>query len=315
MITCQTHDSIPAVLVSNDSSRPRFSISQVSTLTASFADDVRVYAAGGLDAIGIWETKLPEGPDDEALEQLAAGGLGAASAVPAVPSVLPLPLLPGPDDPQERIDAVCASIHRLAPFGPTAIVCLTGPAGNRDPDDAHATVVDGLRTIAHEAERAGMRIALEPFQREGIESWSLINTIPDAVELIDEVGSPALGIQFDVWHLWNTPDLLDEIDTHIHRFAGVHVNDWREPTRGWADRALPGDGLAERGRDSRRPRRRRVGRLLRPRNLLGQRRLRHGVPGFALGRRSCRARASGKGKLRSVLAGTEGGGMSRARRG
>ena len=89
-----------------------------------------------------------------------------------------------------------------------------------------------------------MRMALEPFQREGIESWSLINTIPDAVELIDEVGSPALGIQFDVWHLWNTPDLLDHIDTHIHRFAGVHVNDWREPTRGWADRALPGHGLA-----------------------------------------------------------------------
>jgi sugar phosphate isomerase/epimerase len=244
LITCQTHDSIPRVLVSNDSSRPRFSISQVSTLTASFADDVRTYAAGGLDAIGIWETKLPEGPDDDALEQLAASGLGAASAVPAVPSVLPLPLLPGPEDPQERVDAICASIHRLAAFGPTAIVCLTGPAGDRDPDDAHATVVDGLRTIAHEAEHAGMRMALEPFQREGIESWSLINTIPDAVELIDEVGSPAFGIQFDVWHLWNTPDLLDHIDTHIHRFAGVHLNDWREPTRGWADRALPGHGTA-----------------------------------------------------------------------
>ena len=244
MITCQTHDSIPAVLVSNDSSRPRFSISQVSTLTASFADDVRTYAASGLDAIGIWETKLPEGPDDEALEQLAASGLGAASAVPAVPSVLPLLLLPGPEDPQERVDAICASIHRLAAFGPTAIVCLTGPAGDRDPDDARETVVGGLRTIAHEAEGAGMRMALEPFQREGIESWSLINTIPDAVELIDEVGSPAFGIQFDMWHLWNTPDLLDHIDTHIHRFAGVHVNDWREPTRGWADRALPGHGTA-----------------------------------------------------------------------
>jgi sugar phosphate isomerase/epimerase len=244
LITCQTHDSIPADLVSNDSSRPRFSISQVSTLTTSFADDVRVYAEGGLDAIGIWETKLPDGPDDEALEQLAASGLGAASAIPAVPSVLPLPLLPGPEDPRERIDAICASIRRLAAFRPTAIVCLTGPAGARDPAEARATVVGGLRTIAAEAERAGMRMALEPFQLDGIESWSMINTIPDAVELIDEVGSPAFGIQFDVWHLWNTPDLLDHIDTHIHRFAGVHVNDWREPTRGWADRALPGQGAA-----------------------------------------------------------------------
>ena len=231
-------------MVSKDPSRPLFSISQVSTLTASFGDDVRLYAAGGLDAIGVWETKLGDGPDGEALEQLAASGLGAASAVPAVPSILPLPLLPGPDDPAERIEAVCSSIHRLAAFGPSAIVCLTGPAGGRDPAEARALVVDGLRIIGAEAERAGMRMALEPFQREGIEDWSLVNTISEAVELIDEAGSPAIGIQFDVWHLWNTPDLLDEIERHIDRFAGVHVNDWREPTRGWADRALPGHGAA-----------------------------------------------------------------------
>jgi sugar phosphate isomerase/epimerase len=164
--------------------------------------------------------------------------------VPQVPSVLPLPLLPGPDDPHERIEAVCASIHRLAAFGPSAIVCITGPAGDRDRDEARGIAVDGLRMIGAEAERAGMRMALEPFQLQGIEDWSVVTTIPDAVELIDEVGSPAFGIQFDVWHLWNTPDLLDEIERHIHRFAGVHVNDWREPTRGWADRALPGHGAA-----------------------------------------------------------------------
>ena len=246
LIRCQTRDTIPPGALTSESPQPLFSISQVSTLTSSFADDVATYSAGGLDAIGIWETKLAEDGDDaEAREQLAASGLGAASAVPAVPSVLPLPLLPGPDDPSERVDAICASIHRLAAFGPAAIVCLTGPAGDRDPDDARAATVDGLRTVGAEAERAGVRMALEPFQREGIEYWSQINTIPEAVELIDEIGSPAFGIQFDIWHLWNTPDLLDQIPTYIHRFAGVHVNDWREPTRGWADRALPGDGVAD----------------------------------------------------------------------
>ena len=244
MITCQTHDTIPADLVSNDPSRPRFSISQVSTLTASFADDVRVYAAGGLDAIGIWEMKLGDGPTT----RRSSSSPQAASAPP-------------PQCPKSRRFSRCRccrartirrsgsrpSAHRSTgspQFAPTAIVCLTGPAGDRDRDEARALAVDGLRTIAAEAERAGMRMALEPFQLEGIENWSLVNTIPDAVELIDEVGSPAFGIQFDVWHLWNTPDLLDEIERHIHRFAGVHVNDWREPTRGWADRALPGHGAA-----------------------------------------------------------------------
>jgi sugar phosphate isomerase/epimerase len=39
--------------------------------------------------------------------------------------------------------------------------------------------------------------------------------------------------------------VLDEIPRYAHLIAGVHVSDWREPTRGWADRVLPGDGAAD----------------------------------------------------------------------
>ena len=58
------------------------------------------------------------------------------------------------------------------------------------------------------------------------------------------MGHPALGVQFDTWHLWNAPNVVEDIASHAHRFVGVHVADWREPTRGWADRVLPGDGVA-----------------------------------------------------------------------
>ncbi len=225
--------------------RPLFSISQVSTLTASFGEDVRAYSAAGVDGIGVWELKLGEGADDDALEQLASSGLGSATAVPVVPSILPVPLLPGPEDPVERIESLCASVHRLAAFEPSAVLCFTGPAGERDPDEARRIAVDGLRRVAYEAESAGVRLALEPFQREGIEDWSLIATLSEAAELIDEIGSEAVGIQFDVWHLWNSADVLEEIPPHAHLLAGVHVNDWREPTRGWADRVLPGHGAAD----------------------------------------------------------------------
>jgi sugar phosphate isomerase/epimerase len=224
---------------------PRVSVSQITTFRSSFADDVRRYVAAGLDGLGVWELKLPDGGDGEALEQLAESGLEPAAAVPAVPSILPLPLLGGPGDPAERVEAICASLERLAPFGPSGIVCLTGTGEGRDPDDARATVVDGLRTIAGEAGRLGLRIGLEPYQREGGELWTIASTIPEAVALIEDAGDPpALGIQFDAWHLWNTETLFDDIAGEIDRFVGVHVCDVREPTRGWADRALPGDGGA-----------------------------------------------------------------------
>lgn len=72
----------------------------------------------------------------------------------------------------------------------------------------------------------------------------MISSVGEANELLDEVDHPAVGIQFDTWHLWNTPNVVDDIERHAHRFVGVHVADWREPTRTWADRVLPGDGAA-----------------------------------------------------------------------
>jgi sugar phosphate isomerase/epimerase len=219
--------------------RPLFSISEITTMPASFEEDLRAYAEAGADAIGVWEMKLPEGGDAAALELLEASGLGSAAAVLAIPSILPLPLLEGPEEPAARVEAICASLHRLAPFEPTGVVCLTGPGEDRD------TVVEGLRTIGEEAERAGVRVGLEPVNSIGGEDWTMISSLPEAVELIDEADRPALGIQFDTWHLWNTPTLLEDIERYADRFVGVHVADWREPTRTWADRVLPGDGMTD----------------------------------------------------------------------
>lgn len=218
--------------------RPRFSISQITTLPASFEDDLRAYREAGAEGIGIWEIKLEEGREGEQLTALRESGLASTNAVPAVPSIAPIPI-PGPEDPAERVEAYCAGLGRLAPFEPSAVVLLTG-AGDR------GDIVEGLQRIAAEARALGLRIGLEPHSPRGGEGWTIANTIAETVQLIEEAGvAETVGILFDVWHLWDTDGLEEQLEAEIDRIAGVHVSDVREPTRSFADRSLPGEGVAD----------------------------------------------------------------------
>jgi hydroxypyruvate isomerase len=214
---------------------PRYSISQITTVGQSFADDLEAYRAAGADGIGIWEMKL----GDDSLERFRASGLEAAAAVPAVPSILPLPLMEGPTDPEERIEALCAGVRRLAPFGPDCVLFLTGPGDDR------GTVLSGIRAIADEGERAGVRVALEPIQRKFAHFWTMPTSLDEAAQLLEDVGRPDVALVYDVWHLWNQP--LEQIERHRGRIAAVHLSDWRDPTRNTNDRVLPGQGSVEFG--------------------------------------------------------------------
>lgn len=212
---------------------PRFSISEITTVGQSFAEDLDAYAAAGAHGIGIWELKLA----DDSLERFRASGLEAAVAVPAVPSILPLPLMEGPEDPAERIEAIGAGIRRLAAFEPDAVLFLTGPGEDRQ------TVLDGIRAIADAGAEAGVKVALEPIQSRFADFWTIPTSLDEAAVLLDEAGRPDVGLMYDAWHLWNQP--AEQIERHRDRIVGVHLADWRDPTRNTNDRVLPGDGVID----------------------------------------------------------------------
>jgi sugar phosphate isomerase/epimerase len=217
----------------------KLSLSEISTVGASFAEDVAAYAAAGFDGIGIWEVKLPA--DDAAnLVLLREAGLGVASCVPAVPSILPI-FLPGmeePGDPAERVAALCASVRRLAAYEPECVLCLTGAVGELDPVGAREVVVEGLREVAAVARQAGVRLGLEPATPRQRDSVSFVNGIADALELLDEAGLDDVGIMADTYNLWHEPP--EALAAVAHRVTGLHVAD--DPGGDREDRVLPGEG-------------------------------------------------------------------------
>lgn len=222
----------------------RLALSQISTVGASFAEDVAAYAAAGFDAIGLWEFKLPE--DDEANRALLAEhGLAVANCVPAVPSFFPLgiPGMEGPDDPEERVRALAGSVRRLAAYEPESVVCLSGPLGGRSQADARADLVAGLRRVAAVARDVDVPLGLEPVHRSQRETVSFVNSIEDAVAILHEAGLDDVGLMLDLYHVWDDPAVWDTIGRIAYRIAGVHVADWPDdPER--TDRELPGLGVS-----------------------------------------------------------------------
>jgi sugar phosphate isomerase/epimerase len=200
------------------------SLSTISTLNASFADDVEAYAAAGFDAIGLWEMKLPD--DDEANLALVRGaGLTVSNCIPTVPSFLQLaiPGMEGPEDPVERADAICASVRRLARYEPECVLCLSGPLGGRTADEGRSIVADGLRRAADAAREAGVRLAFEPIHPSQHDSAGFVCSLGDALDLLDDAGLGDVGIMADTYNLAGEKPAA--VAAVVDRIAGVHVAD------------------------------------------------------------------------------------------
>ena len=217
----------------------RLSLSEISTVGASFEEDVRAYSTAGFDGIGIWEMKLPA-HDAANLALLRVAKLSVANCVPTVPSILPLglPGMEGPPTVEERVDALCTSVRRLAAYEPECVVCLTGPIGDREPAHARELVLDGLRDVAAAARDAGVRFALEPSTPRQHDTVSFVNSVDEALTLLDEAGLDDVGLMADTYNLWH--ERPEALAAAAARVAGLHVAD--EPAEaGRDDRVLPGE--------------------------------------------------------------------------
>jgi sugar phosphate isomerase/epimerase len=217
----------------------KLSLSQISTANASFEDDLLAYARAGFEGIGLWQFKL-SGDWVADRDALHGAGLEATNCVPAVPTILPNPVIAGPDDPDERIEQLCASIGYFANLRPASVVCLTGPVGRFGNAEARRIVVDGLRAAAETAEACGVRLGLEPIHRSE-PVFSFVHSIPEAFELLEEAGAPDVGVMVDTYHVWDTETVWDDLERHVDRITGVHVAE--HTLEGEEGRALPGEGV------------------------------------------------------------------------
>jgi len=220
---------------------PPFAVSACTTYHSTFPEDLANYRALGIEGIGLWEYKLPEGRDDQTVARFQESGLTATFCFPNAPGVIYGDVLfSEPKDPRERLALLKAGIRRLARFKPLAVACLAGPPRDVPEATARARVVEALREAADVAGELNVRLALEVI-RPG-PGGSLASTIPEARALIADTGAPNIDVLIDTWHFWDSPQALVDIRAHGESIVGVQVNDRSSAARGWGDRTLPGRG-------------------------------------------------------------------------
>jgi sugar phosphate isomerase/epimerase len=90
-------------------------------------------------------------------------------------------------------------------------------------DQEWAWSVAGMRQAAREAERAGVRICVEPLNR--YEAY-LVTSVAEGLRYLDEVGSPAVGLTVDLFHAnIEEPDLARSIEAAADRLWHVQAAD------------------------------------------------------------------------------------------
>ncbi len=94
-------------------------------------------------------------------------------------------------------------------------------------EQAYGWMVEALQRCTAEAARAGARLALEPINRY---ETTLINSVPECLALIEEVGSDLLGVLADTFHM-NIEDVsiagsLRQAGPHLFHVHWADSNRW-----------------------------------------------------------------------------------------
>jgi 2-keto-myo-inositol isomerase len=214
-------------------------ISQATTLSTPFEDDLDAYARGGWRAVELWLTKLESYLERhsaaEARKLLEDHGLTPAAA--AIQGGL---LLSQGAERDAHRDHFRRRLEVLRELGvPTLVVAADF---TREPAPAdYGRAIESLGEVAAEARACGVRIALE-FQKSARFCASLDTTLA----LIAQSRAENVGVCLDLFHYYTGPSKFEDLAYLVpENLAWVQLCDLAGTPRelaGDADRIFPGEG-------------------------------------------------------------------------
>jgi sugar phosphate isomerase/epimerase len=218
----------------------RFCIHTATTKPLGLADAVRAYREMGVAGITVWRDALEAAGLRQSAKLLAESGLRVTSLCrggffPAVSAV----------DRRKALDDNRVAIDEAAAIGAPLIVLVCGAVPGLPLGEARKQITEGITALIPQAKQAGVKLAIEPLHPMYAVNRSAVNSLSQANEMVEAIGSTQVGVALDVYHVWWDDRLEAEIArcAKLDALLAYHVSDWRTDTRDLLlDRGLMGEG-------------------------------------------------------------------------
>jgi sugar phosphate isomerase/epimerase len=219
----------------------RLCLHTITTKPWSTEDCIRKYAAAGAGGITFWRYNLDGRAPEAVGRQAREAGLEIVSLCRGgfFPGATALAR-------QQSIDDNLRCIEQAQALGAPLIVLVCGAVPGQPLEESRKQIADGIAAVLPEAEAAGVKLGIEPLHPMYADDRSAVNTMRQANDICDTLGSPAMvGIAADVYHIWWDPELEHQIKFTAaqQRLFAFHICDWKTPTTDLLnDRGLMGEG-------------------------------------------------------------------------
>jgi len=216
-------------------------LNQYTTRKWSVREAAEGCARAGLHFIGLWRDKVAATGLSESARicresGLTVSGLCRGGMFPAITET----------DRRKNVDDNRRAVDECVALGTDTLILVCGGLSGCNIDSARQMVRDGIAAILPYASSCGVNLGIEPLHPMFAADRSVINTLGQALDVVDAIGSPGVGVVIDVYHVWWDPDLYRQIERARGRIYGLHVSDWLVPPPDiLLGRGMMGEGVIE----------------------------------------------------------------------
>lgn len=216
----------------------RLAINEVTTFRWSFDQDVRNYAATGIEGIGIWRQKLSDFGEEKGIELVRESGL-------RVSSLLWAGGFTGSDGRtyKESVHDGREAVRLAGALAADCLIIYTGARGGHTHNHARRLIKNALSELAPLAGECGVTLAVEPMHIGCAAEWTFLTNIGETLELLDAIDSPYLKFVFDTYHLGHSAGTLERLPQLVPRIGMVQLGDATQPPNGEQSRVPIGMGI------------------------------------------------------------------------